>query len=135
MLFGMIDFRFDDLHRILLVTFSVEGSQANFARLDSLLKAFVEQHGTADTIVDFSAADIGPLDTGELVNRAHRPSRMPGRRRVFVAASDHVYGMMRLYGAHQENVGENTPIVVRSVEDALALLGTTMDRLRPVALS
>ena len=105
----MIKFRFDDLHRILLVTFEAEGTALNFARLDELLVAFVERHGTTDTIVDFSAPELGTLNTDEIIARASRPSRMPGRRRVFVAASDHVFGMMRLYGAHQDGVGETTP--------------------------
>lgn len=128
----MIEFRFDDLHRILLVTFEAEGTALNFARLDDLLKAFVRQHGTVDTIVDFGATVLGTLNTNEIIARASRPSRMPGRRRVFVATSDHVFGMMRLYGAHQDGVGETTPAVVRNLDAALALLGTALDRFKPV---
>ncbi len=134
MLPGMIDFRFDDLHRMLLVTFSVEGTNANFARLDNLLQAFVERHGTADTIIDFNDSQVGALDTGGIVARGHRPSRMPGKRRIFVAGNDHVFGMVRMYGAHQDGIGENSSEVVRSLDDAHALLGTTLDRFKPVAL-
>jgi len=130
----MIEFRFDNLHRILLVTFEAEGTALNFARLDDLLRVFVEQHGTADTIIDFGVTGIGALNTSDIITRASRPSRMPGRRRVFVAASDHVFGMMRLYGAHQEGIGESTPTVVRNLDAALALLGTTLDSFKPVCL-
>lgn len=127
----MIQFRFDDLLRILLVTFEAEGTALNFARLDELLIAFVERNGTADTIVDFSAVR-GTLNTEEIIAQASRPSRMRGRRRVFVAASDHVFGMIRLYGSHQESIGESAPAVMRSLDAALALLGTTLDRFKPV---
>jgi hypothetical protein len=130
----MIEFRFDDLRRILLVTFAVEGTRENFERLDELLKKFVERFGTAHTIIDFSVQALGVIDTGAMVMRAQRPSRMPGRRRIFVAASDHAFGMMRLYGAHQEVAGETLPIVVRTLDEALALLDVPLDQFKPVSV-
>lgn len=119
--------------RVLLVTYSLAISRAGLVELDGLLKPFVARHGTMDTIIDFSGAPPGPIDTQELIGRARTPSRMPGRRRFFVAGTDHAYGMLRLYGAHQEGIDEKAPTIVRRLDEALAALGVAADSFAPVA--
>lgn len=79
------------------------------------------------------SALLGTLNTEEFIAQASRPRRMPGRWRVFVAASNHVFAMMRLYSAHQDGGDERTPDLVRSLDAAFALLGTTLDRFKPVS--
>lgn len=119
----MIRLAFNAERRVLLVTYSIAISQAGLVELDGILKDFVARHGTTDTIIDFSGVPPGPIDTNELIARARTPSRMPGRRRFFVTGTDHAYGMMRLYGAHQEGIDETAPTIVRRLDEALAALG------------
>lgn len=128
----MIRLAFNAERRVLLVTYSTAISQAKLVELDGLLKGFVAHHGTTDTIIDFSGVPPGPIDTQELIARARMPSRMPGRRRFFVAGTDHAYGMLRLYGAHQEGIDETAPTIVRRLDEALAALGVAADSFAPV---
>lgn len=128
----MIRLAFSAERRVLLVTYSTAICQAKLVELDGLLKGFVARQGTTDTIIDFSGVPPGPIDTQELITRARMPSRMPGRRRFFVAGTDHAYGMLRLYGAHQEGIDETAPTVVRRLDEALAALGVAADSFAPV---
>ncbi len=128
----MIRLAFNAERRVLLVTYSTAIDRANLDELDGLLQGFVARHGTTDTIIDFGGAPPKSIDTQELIARAHTPSRMPGRRRFFVAGNDHAYGMMRVYGAHQEGIDETAPTIVRRLEEALAALGVAADSFAPV---
>lgn len=130
----MVAFALDQAHGVLLVTWSVEITADNLVMFDGLLKTLVERHGTKDTIVDFSSAGAMSIETAQLVTRAHFPSRMPGRRRIFVARTDVAFGMLRVYGAHQEQINERAPLIVRTLDEALALMGTTRDQFQPVPI-
>ena len=118
--------------RVLLVRYDVEISRENFRRLDNALADFVGQQGTADTIIDFSGVPTIDFPASVLVERGRAPSRMPGRRRVFVVRNASFYGMFRLYGTYQDDRGVEPPLLVRSLEEALAAMGAGHAVFAPV---
>src|SRR5689334_866262 len=108
----MIDLSFDHAHRILLVRYALEITVANLDRLDSALKSFFARRGIVDTIVDFTGVPRLDFEASIVSDRGRRPSRKSDTRRVFVVASPVMFGVMRLYSAHQENRGDKPPAIV-----------------------
>ena len=130
----MIEFFFERVHRVLLVRYAAELTQADFQELDSLLADFVACEGTADTVIDFSNIR-GRVEVADLVKRARetKPSVMAACRRVLVAPRDAVFGMMRAYSTHLELKGEACPHVVRSIAEAYHLLELEKPHFEPYA--
>jgi hypothetical protein len=50
---------------------------------------------------------------------------MSGRPRVFVGDNPLMFGLLRMYSAHQDNFGETAPTIVRSLAEAFETLGVT----------
>jgi hypothetical protein len=130
----MIELSFDRSRRILLVRCQLALTHQNFDTFDGLLAKFVAREGTSDTIVDFRGLPPSDLRSPEFMARGRRPSRMPGRRRVYVADSDLVFGSLRMYSAYQHRSGATPPMVVRSLEEALNLLDAVDAIFEPVNL-
>ena len=130
----MIELSFDRSRRILLVRCQLALTHQNFAAFDRLLAKFVAREGTSDTIVDFRGLPPSDLRSPELAARGRSPSRMPGRRRVYVADSDLVFGSLRMYSAYQHRSGAAPPAVVRTLEEALRLLDAAHAVFEPVSL-
>lgn len=57
---------------------------------------------------------------------------MPANRRAFIVDNELPFGMMRLYGAHQEGRNQDVPEIVRSLEEALASLHAEGATFEPV---
>jgi hypothetical protein len=119
----MIAFSFDRVHSLLLVNYDTELTHDNLDALDVRLATFVAQHGTADTIMDFRNLNMEGTPTSVLFERGQRPSRMPGRKRVFLISGPLMTGLFRLYGAHQDNAGVQPPILVQTLKKALEVVG------------
>ena len=114
----MIELVFDRKHRVLLVRFSVAVTRENLMHFDGLLLSFIAHHGATDVILDFTGAPATEIPTNLMRERAQRTTLVPGKRRVFVAPSDVVFGLLRLFSAHQ---GSDSP-VVRTLGEAFTLL-------------
>jgi hypothetical protein len=129
----MIELSFDRSRRILKIHCGLALTAQNFAALDALLAKFIEQEGTSDTLINF----CGPpseLRSWEYVARGRRPSRMPGRRRVYVTDNDVVFGLLRVYAAYQQRSGASPPAIVRSLAEGLNLLDASHATFEPVSL-
>jgi len=109
--------------RILLVRYDQALTIKTLGQLDRVLTKFVQREGTMDTIFDFSSAPRTDVPTSVMVKRGQTLSHMPDRQRIFVAPDDVYFGMFRLYGAYQSYRGAKAPDVVKSLEEALVLLG------------
>jgi hypothetical protein len=117
---AVIRLSFNPTARALLVRFAGTLSRETLASLDGRLSAFVERHGAVDAVFDFSDARVDAIEP--MVGRAVAPSRMPGRRRVFVTPNEMMQGVFRLYGVYQQNQGGTAPTIVRSLDEAFAVL-------------
>lgn len=126
----MIELFFEHERRVLLVRYATELTHPNLEQLDRQLVAFVAREGRVNTIIDFSEV-TGDVPTADIRFRGESPARMPDRRRIFVAPTDLVFGMLRIYGAHQDIGGTPPPTVVRTIAEAYALLDLSEPTFEP----
>ncbi|HTR83745.1 MAG TPA: hypothetical protein VMI56_04665 [Reyranella sp.] len=116
-----IDLLFCRAPRILLVRFTDEITDANVDRMNALLARFVGEQGATNMIIDFSSAPFARILASRLAQRGRRPSRMQGFRRAFVVPET-LIDVFRHYGLQQETHGDEPPLLVLSLEEALARL-------------
>ena len=126
----MLDMAFDRANRILWTRSSMELTGETLRRLDEMVKKFVARDGAADAILDFSAAPPATIETSLVHQRSRSPLIMPGRRRVFVAPHDHLFGMLRMYAGYQDD----PPVVARTFDEALEILHLTEPTFEPVEI-
>ncbi len=118
-------FELDPLHRILRTEFSnsvTEDDLMYFYRMSALL---IENIDPLSAITDFSAVTSVECSAGFIRGLAALPPAMPKteRPRVVVAPMDQVFGLARVFAAEGEVTRPNFH-VVRSVQEALAIIGT-----------
>jgi hypothetical protein len=106
----LIEFPFNAKARVLLVGFAEPISGATLAEFNRRIDRLVAREGTVDTVVDCSRAPAASTDA--LVGQGLRPTRMPGRRRVFVAERAAIYGVLRLHGSYQKGLRVPAPAMV-----------------------
>jgi hypothetical protein len=128
----MIELQFDPRLQLLLVRFAEAISDASLDALDAKLARFVDRHGPVDMIVDYSTTPRVPADAAFVRRRAGRASRMQGRRRVFVAPRDTLFGMLRMFGAYQSTNHAGPAEVVRTLQEAFDFFGVSGPRFEPV---
>lgn len=122
----MIEFALDRANDVVLIGFNEDINRESMTAFDAKLRLFVARHGLVDVIMDFTHAKA-PIDSALVVDRGRSASLVPGRRRVFVAPGDHLYGMLRMYGAYQDQ----PPILVRTPEQAIRALGLSNPTFTP----
>jgi len=111
----MISFSIARRKGILWIRVHLSIAEENLKRLDAERAVMLEREGMMDLIVDFTDYVRGPIDSRLTRRRAAMPSPAPGRRRVYVAPDDHLFGMMRMYAIPHDDPKVE---VVRSVGEA-----------------
>jgi hypothetical protein len=124
---------FDQTNKILLLHFPEKLTRSNFERVDALLARFSELRGPVDIILDFREVSED-IDTSVIVARAHVPSPVQDRKRVFIISGEVMYGVFRMYGMYQAAAGFNAPKSVNSLESALATLGADKATFETITL-
>lgn len=130
----MISLAVDRVAGVLLVSFAGPVTLESLARLDSELLRFIAQNGVMSTVIDFTAATTIEVQPSTLVNRGNNRSLMSGRPRVFVTDNPLMFGLLRMYSAHQDNFGEMAPSIVWSLAEAFETLQLTCPHFEPVAI-
>jgi hypothetical protein len=125
---------FDQANEIVLLPFPEKLTRANFDLADAALAMFTAQRGSVDTIIDFSNARED-VDTSVIVARAYAPWPAGDKRHIFIVSSDVMEGVFRMYAFHHAAAGLGTTHVVRSLDGALAALGTTNGVFDPIGSS
>lgn len=126
-------FEFNSTHRILRIRFSdlvTNDDLEYFYRMSALLADSLDP---LSAVVDFSAV-TSVTSTAEFIRElAALPPAMPQteRPRVVVAPMDEVFGLARLFEMHGEATRPNFH-VVRSAQQAWAILGTEEPEFKPV---
>ncbi len=122
---------YDRNHNILLARFGGtlvrEGHQAMVAAV----RRFVASHGLCHAIIDFGAVEHFRLDLEYIKRIALTPAMLFGRKRVFVAPTDEIFGTMRLFEMLQSATGDE-PIVVRTMAQAFARLEIATPDFQPL---
>lgn len=112
----------DDARSLLLIVGGGEISPRLFAEVERQVRRFRDRFGLADVVLDLTGV-TGTLEPDYIKARGSVQGTMAGRRRVFVVSEAHHYGLVRLYRGYKEAIGETTPAIARTVEQALALIG------------
>lgn len=128
----MIEFLVNRERRILLVRYAAELTAENLNKLDAMAADFLAREGAMDGIIDFRDTPTFNISADFVTARAHAPRRMSGQRRVFIVKDQLAFGMLRVYGAHQEDKGEDAPYVVYSLDEALTELDAEGATFEPV---
>lgn len=128
----MNQFALDRRNGVLLVTFAGPLTQKNLDAYNDELRGFVAREGTMATIVDLTGVPSASAESSALVSRGRLPSLMPGKPRVFVVGDAAMYGLLRVYAAHQEANGETPPRIVRSLAEAFKALSLTDPAFEPI---
>ena len=89
-------------------------------RLDEERGAILQREGPVDLIMDFTPAVPAAFPSELALARAYVPSPVPGRRRLYVAPRDLIFGMFRMWAVHHD---DSKVEIVRSLDDAFAALG------------
>jgi hypothetical protein len=115
----MIAFSLARSKQVLWIEFRLAITQANYARLDEDRAAVLQREGPMDLIMDFTASATADFPSQLAHARALVPSPVPGRRRMYVAPGDLVFGMFRMWAIHHD---DSKVDVVRSLRDAFSAL-------------
>ena len=131
----MIGLAVDHRNGVLLITFASSMTVETLAELDGYVKDFVAREGTMATIIHFTDTVSVEIEASSMANRGKARALMSGQPRILVTADPLLFGLLRLYTAHQENGGERPPAVVRSLAEATAALCPIEPEFEPVALA
>lgn len=129
----MIELAIDRNRGLLLVEFGGALTEDSLGVLDEDLQAFAAREGVMPTIIDFTGVDSVNVAVATMVHRGGRRSQLLGQRRIFVSSDLLLFGLLRLYGAYQDNHGETPPITVRSLPEAFAELGISRPMFEPIS--
>jgi hypothetical protein len=122
---------YDPNHRVLLVKFGKKLTLTSYRTMAAAVRQFVERSGMCHAIADFSGVEEFGLDLEFFRRLAQAPPVLLDQKRVLVAPSDEIFGMLRLFATHQSATGSE-PMVVRTLAEALEHLGIVAPAFQPV---
>lgn len=126
----MISFFIARSRRVLLIEFGLPVTRDTISRLDSERAAVFEREGTMDMVVDFTPSPPAMIPVSLTHERVRLPSPAPGHRRLYVAPSDHLFGMLRMYAIPH---GDDRVDVVRTIAEAFAALQVAHSDFSPLS--
>ncbi|MFZ5784746.1 MAG: hypothetical protein ACOY4R_31505 [Pseudomonadota bacterium] len=128
----MFELLHDRKHNVLLTRLSGIYRLEDIVVRDRLVSRFVEEHGLARGVMDFSAVTRLGMPIETIVRRAAAPARLPGQAKLFVAKGSPGLPLCRVVAALQYfERGVETPIV-DSLEEACRILAATPFDFRPL---
>jgi hypothetical protein len=130
----MFALAFDRRHKILLARFSGIFNSSDIAELDTEIVRFTSEHGPVHGILDFSAVSAVSVPLSKLIQRGHQPAISPTCKRIIVAKGPELFELARAFTIQQGLAGTREPIVVASMEEALALLEADAPNFEPLAM-
>ena len=130
----MFALAFDRRHRILLTRFSGIFNSSDIAELDTEIIRFTAEHGPVHGILDFSNVSAVSVPLSKLVQRGRQPAISPTCKRIFVAKGPELFDFARAFTIQQGLAGTPEPIVVETMEEALALLAADEPNFEPLSM-
>jgi hypothetical protein len=122
---------FDRKHRIVLVRLGTDLTNEALCEVRADVISFVKSHGACPGILDFSAVETISVPSNQIVSHARHKPALGDQRRVFVAPTDALFGICRMFGAHRDHEGYG-PMIVRSMAEAYAWLEAVDPEFQPV---
>lgn len=116
--------------RVVLIRFRGELVEADFTALDALGRE--RQAGPPyDVIFDMTNVEQVHLATDFVSKRGELPQPFTDRERIYVVQQDDLKLLVRLYAAYQASKGWRPPVIVATLDEALARLGVTVAEFSP----
>ena len=126
----MFDVEVCEPKRVVLIRFRGELAEADFAALDAMGQEM--QGGPRhDVVFDMTNVEKSHLATDFVSRRGELPQAFTDRERVYVVQQDDLKLLVRLYAAYQASRGWRPPVIVATLDEALARLGVTVAEFGP----
>lgn len=126
----MFDVEICEPKRVVLIRFRGELVEADFTALDAL-----GQEGQGgpphDVIFDMTGVEKVQFATDFVSKRGELPQAFTDRERIYVVQQDDLKLLVKLYAAYQASKGWRPPVIVATLDEALARLGVTASEFRP----
>ncbi len=128
----MFDVHFCEAKRISLVSFHGELTAQDFAELDRLAREAPAYAGGVHSIYDVTRIKVNALVTDFVAKRGELPQTFTGYERYYVVPHEVLRRLVRLYIDFQAAQGERPPIMVTTLDEALAKLGVERSEFRQI---
>jgi hypothetical protein len=124
---------FDRRDKVLLTRLSGTFGQADITGLYASVQRMVDREGTAlRSIQDFGGVDAVDVDLGRIAQHGWRRQILPGRQRVLVVPQAEYQHIARMFVAYQKFAEFDEPQIVRSIDEAYALLDLKDPQFEPI---
>ena len=126
----MFDVEMCEPKQVVLIRFRGELAEADFAALDAMGREM--QGGPRhDVVFDMTNVEKSHLATDFVSRRGELPQAFTDRERIYVVQQDDLKLLVRLYAAYQASRGWRPPVIVATLDEALARLGVTVAEFGP----
>ena len=116
--------------RVVLIRFRGELTAADFTALDAMGREM--QGGPPhDVIFDMTDVEKSTVATDFVSRRGELPQAFTDRERLYVVQHDDLRLLVKLYAAYQVSRGWRPPVIVDSLDEALARLGVSVTEFGP----
>lgn len=126
----MFDIKICEARRISLVSFHGELSPRDFVELDRLARE-AQSTGGVHSIYDLTRVEVNALITDFVAKRGELPQAFKGYERLYVVPQQVLRRLVRLYIDFQAAQGEQPPILLSTLDEALQRLGVERSEFRP----
>jgi hypothetical protein len=126
----MFDVEMCALKRAVLIRFRGELTAADFTALDAMGREM--QGGPPhDVIFDMTGVEKSQIATDFVSQRGELPQAFTDRERIYVVQHDDLKLLVKLYAAYQVSRGWRPPVIVATLDEALARLGVSVTEFGP----
>ena len=126
----MFDVEVCEPKRVVLIRFRGELTAADFTALDAMGREM--QGGPPhDVIFDMTSVEKSQIATDFVSQRGELPQAFADRERLYVVQHDDLKLLVKLYAAYQVSRGWRPPVIVATLDEALARLGVSVTEFGP----
>lgn len=126
----MFDVEVCEPKRVVLIRFRGELAPADFTALDAMGREM--QGGSPyDVVFDMSNVEKSRIATDFVSQRGELPQAFTDRERIYVVQNDDLKLLVKLYAAYQASKGWRPPVIVATLDEALARLGVAVTEFGP----
>ena len=130
----MFDIGVCEAKQVVLIRFTGELTESDFAGLDRMA-GNARGRTEFDCIFDFTKVERLDLETEFVARRGELPQAFEDRERIYVVPQDDLKLLTKLYAAYQTAKGWRPPLIVATLDEALARLGVARADFRPVSIA
>lgn len=123
----------DRRHKVLLTRLSGTFSEKDIAALYAAAERMYALEGASlRSLQDFTGVKGVDVQVGQIAQHGWRPQVVPGRQRVMVVPQPEFQAIARMFVAYQNIADHEAPHIVRSLDEAYALLGLEKPQFEPL---